>query len=294
MHLFRRSLDISRATPREATPADLTGVSRLFHGSGRRFLGFPGDDLPALLSSAPAMLLVAGDEIWAAAIGGWRAQTTTWLRGLALHDGLPTNAGLDALLPPFDALLRSQSIQRLFYAGDEAADTWLQPALRGRGYERDTKVIVYEKRGLDVPARGNQAVRVRRGQPVDLPAVLAVDQACFAPEWNKDEGLLGPALVEAPYCAVAEIDGQTVGYAFATTHFGDRLVHLVRIAVLPDRQGQGIGVRLLNEVVDFARARGAETLTLNTQIDNTGAQRLYEWFGFRRTGEQQVVLRYDL
>lgn len=294
MNLFRRSLDISRALPREATPADLTGVSRLFHSSGRRFLGFPGDELPALLASAPAMLLSAGDEIWAAAIGGWRAETTTWLRGLALNDNLSVGAGLDALLPPFHALLRSLGIRLLFYAGDEASDTWIQPALRSRGYTRDTQVIVYEKRGLSVPAAGNQAVRVRRAEPVDLPDVLAVDQVCFAPQWNKDEGILSPAIVEAPYFVVAELDGRAVGYAFATTHFGNRLVHLVRIAVLPECQGQGIGVRLLSEVVDFARGRGAETLTLNTQVDNISAQRLYEWFGFRRTGEQQAVLRYDL
>jgi ribosomal protein S18 acetylase RimI-like enzyme len=68
----------------------------------------------------------------------------------------------------------------------------------------------------------------------------------------------------------------------------------VRIAVLPSQQGRAIGVRLLAEVIAFARTRGASTLTLNTQAHNLRAQRLYEWFGFHRTGEQQTVLRYDL
>jgi ribosomal protein S18 acetylase RimI-like enzyme len=257
-------------------------------------MGFPNADLPALLASAPAMLLAGGGEIWAAAIGGWRSETTTWLRGLALADGLPIGAALDALLPPFHALLRARALRRVFYAGDEAADIWVQPGLTARGYARDTEIVVYEKSGTDVPAAGNQAVRVRRAQAVDLPAVLAVDKACFAPQWNKDEGILGPSIIEAPYFAVAEVGGAVVGYAFATLHFEGRLAHLVRIAVLPERQGQAIGVRLLAEVVGFARVRGATSLTLNTQVYNTGAQRLYEWFGFHRTGERQTVLRFEL
>ena len=82
--------------------------------------------------------------------------------------------------------------------------------------------------------------------------------------------------------------------AFTTTHFGGRLVHLVRIAVLPAYRGKAIGVRLLADVVAYARSLGAESLTLNTQAHNAAAQRLYVWFGFRRTGEQQTVLRFDL
>ena len=294
MRFFRRSLDPSHAAPRAATPDDLTGVSRLLRNNTHRFLGFPSTDLPALLTSAPAMLLVSGDEIWAAAIGGWRSEATTWLRGLALADGLPVGAGLDVLLPPFHALLRSRELQTVFYAGDEAADIWVQPALTARGYMRDTEVVVYEKSGTSVPAPGNQAVRVRRAQTVDLPAVLAVDRACFAPQWSKDEGILGPAIFEAPYFVVADIDDAIIGYAFATSHFEGRLVHLVRIAVLPSHQGQAIGVRLLADLIAFARIRGADVLTLNTQAHNTSAQRLYEWFGFRRNGERQTVLRFDL
>jgi ribosomal protein S18 acetylase RimI-like enzyme len=155
-------------------------------------------------------------------------------------------------------------------------------------------VVVYEKAKLDIPARGSQMVRIRRAQTVDLPRVLEVDRACFDPQWTKDESIIGPAIFEVPYFAVVELDGEIIGYAFATSHFDGRLVHLVRIAVVPEHQGQSIGVRLLSDVVEFARARGADVVTLNTQAHNAAAQRLYEWFGFQRTGERQAVLRYDL
>jgi len=294
MRIFRRTLDLNLASPREAAPADIGSIARLFRNNTHRFLGFPNADLPIMLASAPTMLLVADDEIWAAAIGGWQTDATIWLRGLAFVNHLAIGGGLDSLLPPFHALLRSHDVRQLFYAGDEAADTWLQPALCQRGYQRDTEVVVYEKRELAVPSEGNQAVRVRPVEAVDLPTVLAVDHACFDPQWNKDEGIIGPAIFETPYFVVAEVADTVVGYAFVTTHFAGRLVHLVRIAVLPAYQGRAIGVRLLAEITAYAREIGASRLTLNTQANNTGAQRLYEWFGFDRTGEQQTVLRFDL
>jgi [ribosomal protein S18]-alanine N-acetyltransferase len=294
MHLFRRNLDPAQASPREATDRDLTPISRLLRSSTRRYMGFASSELPGLLMGAPAMLLVAGDELWAAAIGGWRTDTVSWLRGLALANNLPVAGGLDYLLPPFHALLRTRGLRTLFYAGDEATDAWLQPALLARGYLADTRVVVYEKRGMDAPTPGNMAVRVRHAQPVDLPAVLAIDRACFDPQWHKDEAIIGPSLIDSPFFVIAELDGAPVGYAFVTTHFGGRLVHLVRIAVLPNYRGAGLGARLLAEVVGYARGLGADSLTLNTQTHNAAAQRLYERFGFRRTGEQQTVLRYDL
>jgi ribosomal protein S18 acetylase RimI-like enzyme len=262
--------------------------------SAHRFVGFPGANLPALLSSAPAVVLEAGKEIWAAAIAGWRSDSTTWIRGLGLADGLFVGPTMDMLLPPFHELMRARGLRKVFYAGDEAADLWVQPALTRRGYERETEVVVYEKPKLDIPSHGNHAARIRRAQPVDLPAILAVDQACFAAQWTKDESVIGPAIFEVPYFVVAELGERVAGYAFATMHFDGRLIHLVRIAVLPEFQGQAIGVRLLADVVEFARLRSADVLTLNTQAHNTSAQRLYEWFGFHRTGEQQTVLRFDL
>src|SRR5262245_27491630 len=144
MRFFHRSLDLSLATAREATSADLTAVSLLFSQSTHRFIGFPSANLPALLSGAPAMLLAAAGEVWGAAIARWRADSTTWVRGLAVADSLPLGASCDMLLPPFHALLRSQGLRTVYHAGDEAADIWVQPTLAARGYVHATDVVVYE------------------------------------------------------------------------------------------------------------------------------------------------------
>jgi ribosomal protein S18 acetylase RimI-like enzyme len=269
-------------------------VHRLLRDSRYRFSSLSPDELPGLLAAGPAVVLDSGSEVWAVALAGWPIDTSCWLRALALIDGLPLNGGLDILLPALYQTLRDAQVRRLYYAGDVTSDSWLQPALQAHGFVRDTDVVVYEKRDLGVPSTGNTSVRVRQAQPLDLAAVLAVDRACFTAEWVKNEALIGPALLNGPYFVVADLDGQVIGYAYATSHFSGRLLHLVRIAVYPAFRGQRVGVRLLAELIAYARSSQVETLTLNTQVDNHTAQQLYEWFGFHRTGERQTVLRRDL
>ncbi|TDQ82259.1 ribosomal protein S18 acetylase RimI-like enzyme [Dongia mobilis] len=62
--------------------------------------------------------------------------------------------------------------------------------------------------------------------------------------------------------------------------------------VRPDRQGQGIGARLLAAVMDHARDL-VETLGLSVVAENDGARALYERHGFRETGSQSRHLPDD-
>ncbi|MEN9935423.1 MAG: hypothetical protein RLZZ387_2002 [Chloroflexota bacterium] len=294
MSLFRHSLDPAEAQARPARPEDHGSLARLLAIGRRRFLGAPSAALPSLLGAEPGAALVSGAELWALAVCERSAPETAWLRALAMADLLPAEAGLDALLAAYHAELRGAGVRRAFFSGNDAADAWLRLALLQRGYARHTEVVVYEKIRMNAPTAGNPSVSVRRAAPADLPAILALDAACFEAQWHKDKQAIGPALASSPCFLVAEQARTPVGYAFVTSHYEGRLVHLVRIAVLPAHQGQGVGARLLAEVVGFARSSGADTLTLNTQSDNHTARRLYEHFGFRRTGERQTVLVFEL
>jgi ribosomal-protein-alanine N-acetyltransferase len=54
------------------------------------------------------------------------------------------------------------------------------------------------------------------------------------------------------------------------------------LAVRADRQGTGIGGRLLDALIDAATRRRAPALLLEVRADNTAAQRLYASRGFER------------
>jgi ribosomal-protein-alanine N-acetyltransferase len=294
MWLFRKSVNISSAYARPVCAADLTHISQLLRDGGRRFYGLTGSELPAILEDGCGVALTSGDEILAVALTSRPAAATCWLRVVAFVEGSDFHAGMSALMPALHTEMAGRGISAIYYAGDEAADIWLIPALQGLGYTQDTEVIVYEKRDLTIPDYGNPDVRVRETVGVDMAEVLRLDRACFEPQWTKDDVILGPAIEQGPLFVIAELEGQAVGYAYATSHFGGRLIHLVRIAVAPGYQGARIGIRLLAAITSFAVAQGASTITLNTQAYNTHAQRLYRWFGFAPTGERQGILRRQL
>ncbi|SDW14695.1 GNAT family N-acetyltransferase [Paenibacillus sp. CF384] len=56
------------------------------------------------------------------------------------------------------------------------------------------------------------------------------------------------------------------------------------VAILPDARGQGVGLVLMNEIMQQARADGYKALSLSVDPDNQAAVRLYEKLGFEYCG----------
>jgi ribosomal protein S18 acetylase RimI-like enzyme len=299
MQLLRRILHIKQAALRLADTTDITGISKLLRDGARRYYGLSYEELPALLGAAPAVVLEAGNELWGTAFAGWSLEETTWLRGLAITRGLELEEAVKILLPALHDELRARGLRSIFYAGDETTDRWLIPLLHTHGYVSETNVVVYEKHNLSIPSQGNPHIRIRPCVLDDLDTVRALDRICFEPHWRKDDMILHSAIIGGPLFILAEqasevMGYEVVGYAYATTHFHGRLAHLVRIAVAPEQRGKAIGVRVLAEVIAYARSQGSYVITLNTQSYNVRAQQLYTWFGFKLSGESQMVLRCDL
>lgn len=104
---------------------------------------------------------------------------------------------------------------------------------------------------------------------------------------------------------VAEVEGEAVGEAIAELRepmsnaavqpqrdVGRRRVYLGYLAVQERFRSRGIGGRLLDAVEAWARERGAELITTDTNLrSNLGAVDFYERHGYKR---QAVVLRKRL
>ena len=63
----------------------------------------------------------------------------------------------------------------------------------------------------------------------------------------------------------------------------ERVLYVRGMAVLPSARGRGVGELLLREIQMFASRNGCTRLLLSTTPFLTGAIRLYERFGFKRT-----------
>lgn len=88
------------------------------------------------------------------------------------------------------------------------------------------------------------------------------------------------------HCWIAEMDGEVVGSAFVVRQSA-RVAKLRMVYVEPRARGHGIGQRLVDEAIRFARRRGYRSLTLWTNDILVSARRIYEAAGFRLIKEEQ-------
>ncbi len=88
------------------------------------------------------------------------------------------------------------------------------------------------------------------------------------------------AKARAHFVAVGDED-RALGVIGMRRRLGERRVHLIRVAVAPDRRGEGLAVKLIDAMATLARIGGAKRLTLNVYGVNAPAVRAYEKAGFR-------------
>lgn len=84
---------------------------------------------------------------------------------------------------------------------------------------------------------------------------------------------------------IAERDSEVVGSVFVVRESGS-VARLRLLYVDPVARGLGIGTRLVEECIRFARAKGYKTLTLWTSDVLHSAQRIYKAAGFTLTSEE--------
>lgn len=87
-------------------------------------------------------------------------------------------------------------------------------------------------------------------------------------------------------CWIAEKDGAQAGAVFAVKG-SDEVAKLRLLHVEPEARGLGIGKRLVEECVRFARQVGYKKMTLWTQSILYAARHIYEQSGFRLVREER-------
>jgi DNA-binding MarR family transcriptional regulator/GNAT superfamily N-acetyltransferase len=93
---------------------------------------------------------------------------------------------------------------------------------------------------------------------------------------------------ERERCWIAEMDGENVG----TVMLAKQTPTVARLRLLlvdPKARGLGLGARLTDEAVRFARRAGYKSITLWTHSVLTGARHIYQKAGFTLTRSEQRI-----
>lgn len=113
--------------------------------------------------------------------------------------------------------------------------------------------------------------------------LMPIERAVFQPEpWSERLFWSELGQLDTRHYVVAVDDGAVVGYAGLCDYPDEAFVQT--IAVAPDVQGQGLGGRLLVDLLEEAARRRQRTVSLEVRADNAAAQRLYAAHRFTRTG----------
>jgi ribosomal protein S18 acetylase RimI-like enzyme len=91
---------------------------------------------------------------------------------------------------------------------------------------------------------------------------------------------------------IVEDDARVVG-SVAMRAVGDGEAELKRMYLLPEARGRGLGRRLLDVALGWARDAGLASIRLDTTADMTAARALYESAGFRAYGNRTEVGERD-
>ena len=108
-----------------------------------------------------------------------------------------------------------------------------------------------------------------------------IDRECFSTPWSC-ESFMNESKNENATYVIAHMDNEIIGYAgfWKVVDEGQ----ITNIAVKKNYRGQGIGKKIVNELIKKAKSQSVKTLTLEVRESNIIAINLYSAFGFEKVG----------
>lgn len=125
--------------------------------------------------------------------------------------------------------------------------------------------------------------RFRSMTEADLLQIMEIERRAYPYPWTP--GILRDCLRVGYACWVYEVDAVIHAYGVMSVAAGE--AHILNLCVRTESQGQGLGGKMLTQLIALARRHGADTLLLEVRPSNLSALRLYQRQGFNEVGTRK-------
>lgn len=146
--------------------------------------------------------------------------------------------------------------------------------------------------------------QIRIASEADLEKIMQIEKACFGNDaWSKSN-MKSELLAPHTTYVVAEDSNAFIGYAGLSKLASSTSCDIQTIAVSESHRGLGVGRKLMESLLNFAKKQKAKEVFLEVREDKPTPQKLYVSLGFtaidRRENYYQpdgvaaIVMRLDL
>ena len=146
--------------------------------------------------------------------------------------------------------------------------------------------------------------QIRIATEADLEQIMQIEKACFANDaWSKSN-MKSELLAPHTTYVVAEESNSLIGYAGLSKLPTSTTSDIQTIAVSESHRGLGVGRKLMESLLAFAKEQKAKEVFLEVREDKPTPQSLYSSLGFRAIDRREnyyqpdgvaaIVMRLDL
>ena len=125
---------------------------------------------------------------------------------------------------------------------------------------------------------------IEKMSPSHVGEIARLEKECFSTPWSED-GLKSELNNAFARFFVANYAGEIAGYVGAHNVLGE--VYITNVAVFEKFRRKGVAKKLIDALLESAKAENGNFVTLEVRESNIPAVSLYEKCGFEKVGERK-------
>lgn len=129
-------------------------------------------------------------------------------------------------------------------------------------------------------------IKFRRMVPEDADAVANVEAVCMPVPWSRQSFWEEASHSDAYYLVAEDTEADNLIVAYVGCWVLGNEGHITNVAVDPSYQQQGVGFRMMRELIKRIKPLGVDSMTLEVRPSNAPAIALYTKLGFCSVGQR--------